>query len=55
MILELRRGPLFELSGGVPPTRDESWVDSAGVAVRAERQSREGSVEWIRGEARAET
>jgi len=41
MKFELRHCPLFELSDGLRPTRDESWVDPAGVAVRAEGRSPE--------------
>ena len=53
-MFELSRCPPFELSGGLWPPQDESWVDSAGVAVRAERRSHEARPEWISGEARAE-
>jgi hypothetical protein len=38
MIFELKRGPWFELSGGLWPSRGESWVDAAGLAVRAENR-----------------
>jgi hypothetical protein len=54
MIFEPRRCPLFELSEGLKPERDESWVDPAGVAIRAEGRSREARAEWNSGEARAE-
>ena len=54
MIFELKRARLFELSDGLRPARDESWVDPAGVAVRAEGRSPEARPEWINGEARAE-
>jgi len=54
MILELKRARLFELSDGLRPARDESWVDPAGVAVRAEGRSPEARAELIRDEARAE-
>jgi len=30
MIFEPKRGPLFELSDGLRPARDESWIDPAG-------------------------
>jgi len=54
MMFELRRCPQIELSGGRWPSRGESWVDPAGVAVRAEGRSPEARPEWISGEARAE-
>jgi hypothetical protein len=53
-MFELRRGPLFELRGGLWPSRGEARVEPAGVAVRAERRSCEARPEWISGEARAE-
>ncbi len=42
-IFELRRCPLFELSDGLRPARDESWVDPAGEEsgeARAELSAR---------------
>jgi len=54
MIFELKRAPLFELSDGLRPVRDESWVDPTGVAVRAEGRSPEARAELISDEARAE-
>jgi len=36
-MFELKRGPSFELSGGLWPLRGEGWVDPAGVALRVER------------------
>jgi hypothetical protein len=53
-MFEMRRGPLCELSGGLWPSRGETRVDSAGVAVRAESRSGEARAELIRGETRAE-
>jgi hypothetical protein len=53
-MFELTRGPLFELSGGRRLSRGESWVEPAGVAVRAVGRSHEARAEWIRDEARAE-
>jgi len=54
MMFELIRCPQFELSGGRWPSRGESWVDPAGVAVRAEGRCPEARAEWISGEARTE-
>ncbi len=54
MIFELKRGPGFELSGGLWPARGESWVDATGVALRVEQRSCETRAESIRDEARAE-
>src|SRR5712691_5937071 len=45
LIFEPRRCPLFELSGGLWPSRGEGWVDPAGVAVRAEGRSPEARAE----------
>ena len=53
-MFEPRRGPLFKLNDGAWPSRGESWVNPAGVAVRAEERSPEARAEWISGEARAE-
>jgi len=54
MIFEPKRARLFELSDGLRPARDESWVDPAGVAVRAEGRSPEARAELISDEARVE-
>jgi hypothetical protein len=47
MIFELTRGPWFELSGGLWPSRGESWVDHKGVVVRVEQRSCETRAETI--------
>jgi hypothetical protein len=54
MTFELKRGPWFELSEGLWPSRGESWVDPAGVVLRVEQQRCETRAESIRDEARAE-
>jgi hypothetical protein len=46
----MRRGQLFELRGGLWPSRGETRVDSVGeerVAVRGERRTRELRAETI--------
>jgi len=46
----MRRGRLFELRGGLWPSRGETRVDSVGeerVAVRGERHRREPRAETI--------
>jgi hypothetical protein len=54
MTFEPKRDPLFELNGGLAPSRGESWVAPAGVAVRAEGRGPEARDEWIRDEAGTE-
>ena len=47
MTFELKRGPWLELSEGLWPSRGESWVDPAGVALRVEQRSCETRAEMI--------
>ena len=55
-MFELRRGPIFELSGGLWPSRGESWVNPAGEEpgeARAEMmfELRRGPIFELKSEA----